>query len=323
MIDLRARTVAVAVASAALGCCGTAAAACRWTAPPFARVLDGAHVPQLHARPDFGSDAAPAAAPVPVYDWNPVFPIDHAGRIHARSDGAVSSIVTISGGGCAPAHVAVLIYGDGFVPQRSLALNYGASDARDELSAGNGDFTTVTLHGEAEAPLRLRNVWFSADFRSVGYRHVAGNVTDVGGLSQTFRPAFEARDDSLELRSGYAPQRFGPVLEVAYLNAGTNAYRPGVSGLGAALEIPPALDETFSAFGSVAYYPRLAGGGIEYGGLRYRIGGVLSLAAAIGHPYFFELSFLGDRRWNRANAPADADYSSVMLGLGYRFGGLR
>jgi hypothetical protein len=326
LIVSRARGLAApAIALFAFGACASgAAAACRWVAPPFARVRDNTHVPNFHAHPDFGADAVPPVLPTPAPAvWNPVFPIDRGGRIHGRSDGAISSVVTISGGGCTVAHVAVLIYGDGFVPQRSLALNYGASDTRDELNAGKGDFTTVTVHGEAEAPLRLRDVWISADFRSVGYKHAAGPVNDVGGLSQTFRPAFGVRDDSLEVRSGYALQRFGPTIELAYLNAATNAYRPDVSGVGLAVEVPPALDETLSAFGSVAYYPSLSGSGIEYGGVRYRLGTVLSLFPAIGHPYFFELSFLGDRRWNRHNAPAGADYSSAMLGFGYRFGGIR
>lgn len=300
-----------------------AAAACRWTAPPFARVLDGTRLPNLYARPEYSPQPAPSVLPTPApYSWNPVFPIDRAGRIHDRSDGAVSSIVTISGGGCAPAHVAVLVYGDGFRPQRELAIAYGQSNTHDELSDGNGDFDTVTAHAEVEAPLRLRGVWISTDFRSVGYRHVAGDVTDVGGATQTFRPAFDVRDDSLELRSGYALQRFGPVLELAYLNAATNAYRPGVSGPGIAAEVPPALGEALSAFGAFSYYPNLTGDGVAYGAVRYRIGGVLSLAPVFGQPYYLELSYLGDHRWNRSNAPSAVSYRSVMLGIGYRFGGI-
>jgi hypothetical protein len=314
-----AATAYVLIATATPG----AALSCRWTAPPFARVLDGSQLPDLHARPDFGPDAAPAVLPTPApYAWNPVFPIDRAGRVHDRADGAVSSIITISGGGCAPAHVAVLVYGDGFVPQRGLALNVGQSQTHDELSNGNGDFATVTLHAEVEAPLRLRNVWISTDIRSVGYRHVAGDVTDAGGAGQTFRPDFDVRDDSVELRAGYAPERFGPTLELAYLNAATNALRPSVSGAGVAAEVPPALGEALSGFGAFSYYPNLTGGGVAYGAVRYRFGGVLSLASVFGQPYYFELSYLGDHRWNRSNAPSAISYRSVMLGIGYRFGGI-
>ncbi len=299
------------------------AADCHWTAPPFAKVLDNTRLPDLHAKAVFDSGSAPAVVPTPApYVWNPVFPIDRGGRVHDRSDGAVSSIVTISGGGCAPAQVAVLVYSDGFVPQRGLALTYGHASTSDELNSGGGDFTTVTAHGELEAPFRLRKVWFSGDARSIGYTHVAGLVTDVGATSQTFRPTFAARDDSIELRAGYALERFGPVLEVAYLNAATNAYRPSVNGLGVAVEVPPALDETFSAFGAVSYYPSLVGGGIAYRAVRYRIGGILSLAPAFGHPYYFELSLLGDHRSNVSRAPSSASYSGIMIGMGYRFGGI-
>jgi hypothetical protein len=313
----------------ALSCCAFAlpargeAAPCRWTAPPFARVLDGKHVPDLEAKPEYVPGPAPAALPTPApYVWNPVFPVDRNGRVHARSDGTVSSIVTISGAGCAPTHVAVLVYGDGFVPQRDLAFDYGYARTHDELSAGNGDFATIALHAEAEAPLRVRNVWISADARSVGYRHPAGLVTGLGGASQTFRRAFGARDDSLELRSGLALRRGGPVVELAYLDAATNAYRPAVNGFGVALEVPPALEETFSAYGALSYYPSLVGGGVSYGALRYRLGTVLSLAPAFGHPYYFELSLLGDYRANRSRAPASVSYEGVMLGVGYVFGGL-
>ncbi|MFY9780976.1 MAG: hypothetical protein WAJ85_10770 [Candidatus Baltobacteraceae bacterium] len=302
---------------------GGEAASCRWTAPPFARVRDGTRLPDLQAKPEYDPGPAPAVPPTPApYVWNPIFPIDRAGRVHARSDGTVSSIVTISGGDCQETHVAVLVYSDGFVPQRGLAADYGPARASDELSGGQGDFTTVMLHAEAEAPLRLRNVWISADARSFGYRHAAGLVTDAGGSTQTFRPAFGVRDDSLELRSGLALQRGGPVVELAYLNAATNAYRPGVGGLGVAVEVPPALDETFSAFGALSYYPNLAGGGIAYRGVRYRLGSALSLAPLFGRPYYFELSIVGDDRTNRSRAPSSASYSGLMLGIGYRFGGI-
>jgi hypothetical protein len=296
---------------------------CRWTAPPFARVRDDARLPDLHPVPQFATGATPAVLPTTApYVWNPVFPIDRGGRVHARGDGAVSSILTISGGGCTEAHVAVLVYSDGFVPQRGVALDYGAITAHDELSDGSGDLTSATLHSELEAPLRIRDLWISGDARSIGYRHPAGYVTDPGGRTQTLRPAFAVRDDSVELRSGYALERGGPTVEIAYLNAATNAYRPSVSGLGAAIEIPPALDETFSAYGALAYYPNLAGEGIAYRAVRYRLGAVLSLAPAFGHPYYFEFTILGDRRTNRSGAPSSADYGGVMLGIGYRLGGI-
>jgi hypothetical protein len=86
--------------------------------------------------------------------------------------------------------------------------------------------------------------------------------------------------------------------------------------------VPPALEETFSAHGAFSYYPNLTGGGIAYRGIRYRVGGVLSLAPTFGHPYYFELAILGDRRSNASRAPSSVNYSGVMLGIGYRFGGI-
>jgi hypothetical protein len=295
-------------------------AACHWEAKAYVAVRDGTRLPDVGAHAVYDGPA-PATRPSPgPFVWNPVFPVDAKGRVHARSDGAVSSIVTISGGGCTPVHVAVLVYGDGFVPRRGIAFDYGPARTYDELSPGTVDWDSFAVHAESEAPLRLRSMWLSADVRSISYTHAGGPVTDVGGATQTLRPAFDVRDTSVELRTGYAPARGGPTLEVAYLNASTNAYRPAVNGLGVAVEIPPALAQTLSADGSFSYYPSLVGGGVAYSAIRYRLAGTLSLAA-LGSPCYFEVAVLGDHRTSISHAPSPTDYEAVMLGIGYRLGG--
>jgi hypothetical protein len=287
---------------------------CRWTAPLFARVLDGARLPDLHAKAEFAPGTAPAVAPTPApYLWNPVFPIDRGGRVHRRSDGAVSSILTVSGGGCTETQVALLIYGDGFLPRRGIALEYGPTRTVDDLNPGSSSWTTVAAHGELEAPFRLRSVWLSADFRSIGYEH---------GSSPAYPVAFGVRDDAFEVRSGVALVHEGPVLELAYLNVATNAPRPDVGGLGIALEVPPTLDQTLGAYGAFSYYPVLTGGGLSYSAYRYRLGGTLSLAPTFGRPYFFEIAVVGDHRFARARSAGKASFDGVLLGAGYRFGAL-
>jgi hypothetical protein len=231
----------------------------------------------------------------------------------------VSSILTVSGAGCTEAHVAVLVYSDGFVPRRGVALDYGPARTYDELNPGIVNFDSLALHAETEAPLRLRSIWLSGDARSIGYTHESGLVTDVGGAAQTYRPAFDVRDTSVELRAGYAFARGGPTFEAAYLNASTNAFRPSVNGLGVAIEIPPALAQPLSADGSLSYYPSLVGGGVAYRALRFRIAGTLSLAD-FGSPYYFELAVLGDHRTSVAGAPSATNYQALMLGIGYRLG---
>jgi len=298
-----------------------AAAVCRWEAKAYVAVRDNTRLPDLGAHAVF-TGPAPARPPSPdPYAWNPVFPVDAKGRVHGRSDGRVSSILTISGGGCTETHVAVLIYSDGFVPRRGVALDYGPMRTYDELSPGKVDYDSVAVHAESEAPLRLRSIWLSTDVRSIGYTHEGGYVTNPGGGTQTYRPPFDVRDTSLELRTGYAFARGGPTLEIAYLNAATNALRPSVNGAGVAMEVPPALTQTFSADGSLSYYPSLVGGGVAYRALRYRLAGTLSLVG-FGSPLYFEIATLGDHRTNVSRAPSATSYQGVMLGAGYRFGGV-
>lgn len=275
----------VAPAAARADAPGTSAP-CRWEAKAYVAVRDGHRLPHLGAVPVYAGPAPAVAATPAPYVWNPVFPVDAKGRVHGRSDGKVSSILTVSGGGCTETHVAVLVYSDGFVPNRGLALDYGP-------------LTSLAAHAESEAPLRLEKFLLSADARTLG------------------RP----RDDSLELRSGYAYVRGGPTLEIAYLATANDGLRASARGPGVALEIPPALDQALSADGSLSYYPSLVGGGGDYRALRYRLTGTVSLSEILGSPYYFELSILGDHRSNVGRGPAAQSYQAVTLGAGYRFGG--
>lgn len=316
--------------------------ACRWTAAPYVQVMDGKRLPDLGATPRYdGPVPSPTPTPAPLVS-NPTIPIDAKGRVHAIGGGTVSSIVTISGGGCTPAHVAVLIYSDGYFPQRSIALDFGLGSVYDEFSPGNIDWRKYLAHAEIEGPLNLRGVWLAVDARSIVYRHQAlaavplacppappapggaaagdqGCVTAVGGGSQTYRLGFNVRDESAELRAGFAPRRGAPAIDAAYFNASNNAGRPAVRGFGVAVEVPPLLDQPVAAYGALSYYPSAGGGGIRYRVLRYRLGATLSLTPLLGRRYFFELVTAGDRRTNLSNAPASSVYQAIALGTGIRF----
>lgn len=291
-------------------------APCRWIAnPPYVALKDRAPIPVLAIAIRGG---APDPSVAPSYAWNPD-PTRH-GRVHAGATGTDSSIVTVSGGGCTPVRVAVLVYGDGYVAQRSVALDYGASQAHDEFDAGRGNVGTLGAHAEIGDPFGVRRTWLSTDVRSIAYLHRAGAVENVGDGETSERPTFDVRDTSAEVRAGASVVRGGLVAELAFLEAASNTTRPSVAGLGISIEVPPALSQTFSAYGALSYYPNVSGGGVRYRAVRFRAGATLSLLPFFGHPYYLDLAAVGDRRSDASRAPASVRFQGVVVGLGYRLG---
>jgi hypothetical protein len=314
---LRQACFGVALALAATGRAAGQAAPCRWVAhPPYVQIAEGSAIPVL-ADAEFASGAAPGLAPEPHYEWNP--DLTRGGRVRIDARGDDSSIVTVSGGGCTPVRVAVLVYSSGTVAQRSLALDYGDSQAHDEFSSGAGEFGTVAAHGEFAEPFGTRQAWLSGDVRSIGYVHRSGEVASTaGGVS--LQPTFGVRDTSGEFRGGIALATGGPVAELAYLAATSNTSRPTVGGFGLAVEIAPQLQRTFGAYGALSYYPNLTGGGVRYRAVRFRAALTLSLLPFFGQPYYLEFGALGDRRSDASRAPSSASFQGLAAGLGYRFG---
>jgi hypothetical protein len=292
-------------------------APCRWVArPPYVQVAERAPIPLL-ARAESADGRAVDPAPAPTYAWNP--DLTRHGRMHLDANGDDSSLVTVSGGGCAQTLVAVFVYTDGHLAQRSIALDYGDSQAHDEFSSGASEFGTVNGHGEFAEPFGVRHAWFSADARSIGYVHRSGDVANVGP-GTALEPTFGVRDSSLESRAGFELARDGPVAEVAYLAVASNTARPNVGGFGIALEVPPQLTRTFGAYGALAYYPNLTGGGVRLRAVRFRGGLTLSLLPFLGRPFYFELAAVGDRRSAAARARTSTSFQGLVTGVGYRFG---
>ncbi len=291
---------------------------CRWVAnPPYVSVAARSRVPIL-AVADYGGESVPVPAPRPSYVWNP--DLTRHGFVRPDARGDDSSIVTVSGGGCTPTRVAVFVYTSGLEAQRSIAIDYGDSQAHDELSSGTSGFGTASAHGEFAEPFGLRRLWLSGDLRTIGYEHRAGDVADVGSGGRSLLPTFGVRDTSFEARTGYQIGTGGPVAELAYLTAASNTARPTVGGLGLALEIPPQLEKTFGAYGALAYYPNVTGGGVRYRAVRFRAGLTLSLLPFLGRPYYFELAAVGDRRSDASRAPGAVRFQGLLAGFGYRFG---
>lgn len=306
-------------------------ASCHWEAPATLEVRDGSVVPTF-AYPRWDSGTPSTTLPTAVLNWNPVFPIDARGRIHGNSLGYVSSIVTVTGGPCTQAMTEVLVYSDGFQPQRSLSVGYGGSKVADEYDPGSVDWQTFVANAELESAFGLRSALLAVDARSFGYAHPANSalplacpVTDDPGCvttlagSQTYRTGFRVRDDSIETRFGWELLTRGPTIDAAYTADWSNGGRGMLSGFGIGLEVPPNLNDFLSAYGAVTYYPTLSGGGAHYTDLRARIGATVSLYGWLSWPGFVDASFVDERRIAAPSQPASAQLQALTLSFGRRF----
>ncbi len=162
-----------------------------------------------------------------------------------------------------------------------------------------------------------------------GAQGTQGCVTVIGGNGQTNVPSFTAQDTDLDGRIGIGIP-FPRVFVVgSYLTRYGNYGYPQQTGFGIGLEKLPDLDQTLSLFGSVLYYPSVAGNytvptgpqagqtfSLAYRILKYQAG----LAIALGSsPFFIEGGVLGDYGSNSRNAPSAYNHTGINVGIGLHF----
>ena len=154
-----------------------------------------------------------------------------------------------------------------------------------------------------------------------------GCVTAIGGQFQTFVPAFTVRDYDFDGRLGLKVANPRIYVGVGYMARSGNYGYPRLNGVGFGAEKLPDLNQPFSVYGSVWYYPNVRGtcgtdvcpGGpytLAYNILKYDIGGAISFGNS---PVFLDLGFLGDRGQNKSNAPVSFTHNGPYLGLGIKF----
>ena len=221
----------------------------------------------------------------------------------------------------------------------------------NEFSPGNtvksGNYS---VRGAAEFDL-LNLPWMIAgDFRQYQYPHNSGAfaagtpcnvappagamgdpgcVTVIGGSGQTFVPGFDAKDYDADARLGLrvAPPRI--YVGVGYLWRTSNYGYPKQTAFGFGAEKLPDLNQPFSVYGSVWYYPNTKGPytigsgpqagtslALAYNVLKYQIGGTYNFGKS---GIFVDFGFLGDRGTNKTNAPVDFSHAGPYLGLGIHF----
>ncbi|TAM87713.1 copper amine oxidase N-terminal domain-containing protein [bacterium] len=227
----------------------------------------------------------------------------------------------------------------------------------NEFSPGNSDSKgSYAVRGAVEFPAFGLPWMVEGDFRQYAYDHhqnsatpvlcpspgEQGCVTVIGGYGQTFVPAFTARDYDVEGRLGLKVADPRIYVGVAWMNRTTNYGYPRQDGFGFGAEKLPDLNQPFSVYGSVYYYPNVKGNftvpgcpagatpgtpacpdpnagsslTLGYHIVTYQIGGTYNFGSS---PVFLDFGFLGDRGTNKTNAPGDFSHNGAYVGLGVRF----
>jgi hypothetical protein len=166
-----------------------------------------------------------------------------------------------------------------------------------------------------------------------------GCVTVIGGYGQSYVQGFEAHETQLSGRFALKIADPRIYIGVGYLHLENNFGYPRQNGFGFGAEKLPDLDQTFSVYGSVYYYPSvsanytypadgyttstgLAGTSAKfaYRVLQYQIGAAITLTGKEA-PFglFLDGGFLGDSLRGKSLSPTDASHDGAYLGLGLKF----
>jgi hypothetical protein len=228
----------------------------------------------------------------------------------------------------------------------------------NEFSPGNsGKGGSYSARGAIEFPLFGLPWMLEGDYRSYSYPHnttlaggtcpgqggvitAAGDqgcVTVIGGYGQTFVPSFTARDTDFDGRFALKIADPRIYVGVGYLHREENYGYPKQNGFGFGAEKLPDLDQSFSVYGSIWYYPTVSGDftfpangfttttGIvgttakfQQRVLKFQVGGTFTIGGS-GTGLFLDAGFLGDTIRGKNLSPSDASHAGGYVGLGLKF----
>ena len=230
----------------------------------------------------------------------------------------------------------------------------------NEFSAGyTGNSVSYALRGAFEFPAFGLPWMVGADYRSYQYQHnsnyfpvaysggvyvprlacggpssIVGDpscVTVIGGGGQAYVPGFSANDRDFDVRFGLKVVDPRVYIGVGYLWKSGNYGYPWLSGVGFGVEKLPDLDHAFSFYGSVYYYPNVAGnlssataplyGGqsLSYSDLKYQGGITYTIGGFSGFGVFLDANYLGDSYRAKNLAPANQTHGGPSVGIGFKF----
>jgi hypothetical protein len=222
----------------------------------------------------------------------------------------------------------------------------------NEFSNGiTGNDNSFDARGAIEFPAFGLPWMVEGDYRSYQYQHNgcsvaaggaaavgtgcdptgAGFVTQIGSLNSTYVPGFTATDTDIDGRIGLKVIDPRIYVGIGYLSRSENYGYPRQGGVGFGIEKLPDLDQPFSVYGSVWYYPDVsatlpgtvspafAGQQFAYRDLKYQVGATYTVGSFTGFGIFLDGGYEGDSLRAGNLAPSAATHGGAYLGLGLKF----
>ena len=161
-------------------------------------------------------------------------------------------------------------------------------------------------------------------------------VTIIGGGGSSPVPTITGMSDqNFDVRFAVRVIQPRVYIGVGYIWTQNNYGYPNMNGVGFGGEKLPDLNNAFSYFGSVWYYPSVNGtavfnienrfpnngftqesANLQYNILKYQVGLTYSFGT---FPLFIEAGWMGESWTNKENAPINRTYNAGFAGLGIRF----
>ncbi len=207
----------------------------------------------------------------------------------------------------------------------------------NEFSPGNTGKSSYAVRGAVEFDALNLPWMLEGTFEQYQYPHNCStfnppassldcNVTTIGQTGQVQVPSFEARDSDFDVRFGLKVADPRIYIGVGYIWRSSNYGYPRETGFGFGAEKLPDLNQPFSLYGSIYYFPNMKGSftdpgtgiGYElgYNLLKYQIGGTVAFGKS---PVFLDLGWMGNSGKNKTNAPSDTTMNGPFAGLGIKF----
>jgi hypothetical protein len=165
----------------------------------------------------------------------------------------------------------------------------------------------------------------------IGYQ----NTVNAIGIGQGYVPAFVATENDVDAHLAFKVANPRIFVGAGFYDKSFDFLGyPNLSGLGFGAEKVPDLDQPFSLYGSVYYYPTISGNytyassiylpasisgqtiKLSYSMLKYSVGATIDLGKS---PLYIDLGYEGEHATAKMNAPSGTSVTSPFAGLGLHF----